>query len=482
MSGRSRVASLALALVVSACSQLACSPAAPSRSARSLLEIYDRDLDNARTYLPSLVAVPGILGSQIVDPSDGRMYWGAALGRAPRPTKKPADARKLALPMALGVPISQLEDELEAGAILSTVQVELATGPMQVRAYPGVFLGLTEHLLANEIATNNKLAANPKQLAESGWATPFRGFAYDWRREISTQVEALDLAVRAAAARRQRGGAGMRTDLVAHSMGALVVRYYLRYGTQLLPEDGSLPELTWAGAARVDHAILVAPPNTGSATVFENLVNGKVVSSVLPLYPAALVGTFPGLFELLPRPRHATVIFADDHEVVDIYSIELWRKYSWGMLADAQDEQLSWLLPEVETREERLEIADEHLQKSLRCAEQFHRALDLPAEPPPHLTIHLFASDERRTPDRFVVARDTGVVSMLDESLGDGSVTRASALGDERQGQQGTKGGRLVSPIAWSSVHWGSGDHLGLTANIDFIDNLLYIVLESPRE
>jgi triacylglycerol esterase/lipase EstA (alpha/beta hydrolase family) len=51
----------------------------------------------------------------------------------------------------------------------------------------------------------------------------------------------------------------VKFDIVAHSMGGLVARYYLRYGTQDLPPDGSLPELTWAGAQYVDNLIMVGP-------------------------------------------------------------------------------------------------------------------------------------------------------------------------------------------------------------------------------
>lgn len=36
----------------------------------------------------------------------------------------------------------------------------------------------------------------------------------------------------------------VKFDLVAHSMGSLVVRYYLRYGAADLPADGSLPPET----------------------------------------------------------------------------------------------------------------------------------------------------------------------------------------------------------------------------------------------
>ena len=47
------------------------------------------------------------------------------------------------------------------------------------------------------------------------------------------------------------------------------------YGAADLPEDGSLPELTWAGARDIGRVVFIAPPNSGSVLSFENLVNGK---------------------------------------------------------------------------------------------------------------------------------------------------------------------------------------------------------------
>ena len=41
---------------------------------------------------------------------------------------------------------------------------------------------------------------------------------------------------------------------------------------------------------------------------------------------------------------------------------------------------------------------------------------------------------------------------------------------------------RLVSPIQWDQVLFVFSDHLGITKDPAFADNLLYFLLESPRE
>ncbi len=56
---------------------------------------------------------------------------------------------------------------------------------------------------------------------------------------------------------------------------------------------------------------------------------------------------------------------------------------------------------------------------------------------------------------------------------------RSSALMDERVGGEWRPW--LVSPIAWTQVHFIFRDHLGLTQDPAFTDNVLYILLEDPR-
>jgi hypothetical protein len=58
-------------------------------------------------------------------------------------------------------------------------------------------------------------------------------------------------------------------------------------------------------------------------------------------------------------------------------------------------------------------------------------------------------------------------------------VLRSSALLDERVGQPWEP--RLRSPIPWTQVHFLFTDHLGLTRDPAFTDNVLFLLLEDAR-
>jgi hypothetical protein len=50
---------------------------------------------------------------------------------------------------------------------------------------------------------------------------------------------------------------------------------------------------------------------------------------------------------------------------------------------------------------------------------------------------------------------------------------------DEREEKK--LGKRLTSPIGWTQVLFIFSDHLGMTKDPAFVDNILYFLLESPR-
>ena len=155
------------------------------------------------------------------------------------------------------------------------------------------------------------------------------------------------------------------------------------------------------------------------------------------------------------------------------------ERYRWGLADPRRDKVLRWLLPEVDSVEERRAVALDHLRKTLARTEQFFRAVDAPAEPPEHLQLILIAGDADRTPSRIAVNPATGRVRVSERAPGDGTVTRDSALLDERVGARWRP--RLQSPIGWSHVLFRHSDHLGLTRDPAFSDYVLFTLLESPR-
>lgn len=444
-----------------------------SRDAAAIASIYRADSPQAGARASSIIFVPGIQGSVLVDPADGVRYWGRWWGDSPDAAGDPAALRKLARPMALGVPLSKLDDELVAGKTLLDVELRVPGQELHLRGYSGLFEGLFAYLKDPDA----KLAAGdalPMERIRRG-EFPIVEHGYDWRRDISREAARLHRTVLAAVEASK--DPDHRVDLVGHSMGCLLVRWYLRYGDQPIADDGTPPPLTWAGAQHVRRALIVAPPNAGSVAVLDVLLDGDQPSWALPRYPAALVGTFTSVYELLPRTEDQHVVDAATGQPVDLFDVATWEKLSWGLFAPQQAEVLAKLLPHVPDAAQRRAVARDHLVKVLRRARAFQAALDRPARPPPWLRLHLFAGDGRPTPAVVQVDLKTGARIVTRWAPGDGQVTRRSALRDRRPP---TAPGRLDSSVDWHSVHFLNEDHMGITASPAFFDDALYLLLDAP--
>jgi hypothetical protein len=82
------------------------------------------------------------------------------------------------------------------------------------------------------------------------------------------------------------------------------------------------------------------------------------------------------------------------------------------------------------------------------------------------------------TANRTRIPADGGV-EFTGWTPGDGSVTRASVLRDLR-----TPGGaarRVYGPIPREHAHFVFSDHVKMTSDPAFVDNVLHLLLEKPR-
>ena len=419
-----------------------------------------------------VIVVPGLMGSRLMDKDTGDLVWGGTEFSADPST--PEGARALALPIGHGgEPLDRLFDNVHPDGLLGTA----SPSAMGVALEFDVYRGLVKTMITGGFDFRETREA---ELARQFNAGSFE-FPYDWRRDIVEAARGLDdfikrkrEQVREVRAREFGVEVGeIKFDIVAHSMGTQVVRYYLMYGGQDLPADGSLPQLTWEGAKNVAHVILVAPPNEGSVTAFENLVNGKEFGTLLEGYPPALLGTFPSAYQLMPRARHARVEQAGDAAFAGIFEPGEWRRQHWGLADPDQIELLRILMPDAPGDGERVRRALAHQAKLLRRAEQFHRALDRPAPTPSDLDLFLVIGGGYATPARAVIDED-GTVRVDGVAEGDGVVLRASAL---RRGDQD----HVAARADYRSVLLLPEEHVEILGSKVFGDNLLYWLLEGRR-
>jgi hypothetical protein len=471
--GPSSSRALGIALVLIAVHGGCASPGEPDLS-----ELYTRPARYHDELRNPVVVIPGILGSKLRDSKTGLQVWGAFGGGAIDP-ETPDGARAIALPMKEGVPLAELRDAVTPAGVLDRLTVNFAGLPLGLKAYFYILRALGVGGYRDE----GLALAGAVDYGKDHF-TCFQ-FDYDWRRDNVENARRLDAFLREKAeyvheqrlARYGRSGP-VKFDIVAHSMGGLVARWYLRYGTQEPPPSGAAKP-TWAGAAMVDRLVIVGTPNGGSVQSLLQLVRGASFAPILPSYRAAILGTMPSVYQLLPRTRHGAVVLGEKGErVQNLYDSKLWETEGWGLLAKDQEPVLAELLPDVADPAQRRRIARDHLSKCLARARAFHEALDAPATAPSSVSIHLFAGDAVDTDAVVAIGKD-GALEVVEKAPGDGTVTRASALLDERAGATWVP--HLVSPIAWRSIRFLFTDHLGITKDPAFTDNVLWLLLEDAR-
>ncbi|MEM8792795.1 MAG: hypothetical protein AAGE80_14335 [Pseudomonadota bacterium] len=486
-----------IALAIAACSPKAKSP--------DLAQIYSGVAEAGGGELRRpLITIPGTLGSRLIDSATGTIVWGGGSRGLSADPDDPEEARLIALPLiANGEPFAEQKDMVRAAGVLDTARAEILGLPIDLEVYGGVrrtlgFGGFKVEPGATpqNADTDYTDIVSPTfhdyaALEEQDPATAFR-FDYDWRRDLVTLAQEFHLFV----LQRKQFVADQRTrltgqkvdvedvtfDLLAHSMGGLIARYYLMHGPADLTDKGSLPPITWAGAEHFNRVVIVASPNAGSIVAMDNLINGKELGPLQPVYSAPLLATHASTWQLMPRDRHNRVQFLGSAlgKGPNIYEPETWEANRWAMAGADAEPLLSWLLPDVIDPTARRDIALRHQARMLLRAERFHQAMDRWAQKPPHLDMFLVVGGGFETPSSAVVDPATGVFTLDGVEEGDGVVLRTSVLLDERQGNEYVAG--LKSPLRFDTVLFLPDEHVELTKNPVFGDNLLFWLLEQPRD
>ena len=250
-----------------------------------------------------VVVVPGIMGSGLLR-GDGTHVW--------LNFRNAVGSYNLGLPFT--IPLSASQDDLVPGTLLGADT-----------RLPRLF-GFTEYYDLLEVLEG--AGFRPSSQPRDG-APVHHVFTYDWRRDIVEAARRLDQTLEAMA--EARGDPDARFNMVAHSMGGLVARYYLRYGTAEPAEDAPV---TWAGARRIRNLMLVAVPSGGSIPSLEGLLFGSRVGLSYTTLAAPVIARMPSVYQLLPPPGVVSLL---DHTLeplpLDLHEVSTWERFGWGPFA-----------------------------------------------------------------------------------------------------------------------------------------------------
>ena len=380
----------------------------------------------ARTGKRPVIVIPGILGTELLNPKTREIVWPSAFRTSQE-----------------GLPISPdlaaNRDDLIPGKIIETVK--LARVLPEVYVYRDLLVALRRYAGYRDGDWNNPAA--------DGYQDTFYVFPYDWRQDNVSNARELIRRISQLKTKLQRPD--LKFNIVAHSMGGLIARYAAMYGDADLPPGDGPIEPTWQGAAHIGKIVMIGVPNEGSAEAFATLIDGYSITEGLrrrvPLLnklTAEDVVSAPAVFQLMP---HASAVrFLDENLqplAVDLYDQEVWKRYGWSVIYSSPD-----------FRRHHASDLDAYLAATLQRARRFHEALD--AMRPENTPVILLAiggdceetlsspvilRDEKRsrwltltrpreyrTSSGMKISKQKATDAMY--APGDGRVTRVSLLGE----------------------------------------------------
>ena len=447
-----------------------------------LTPFQKKSVDYQGPYRNPVIIVHGFLGSNMLDKKSGKNVWGKFSG-SDGYSISDEKMRALSIPMIIHKPLKDIKDETVPNGALNTVEIN--------------FLGMTfkENAYQNLVDILHKGGYQPEGLPldpGKSYNTLFQ-FSYDWRRDLQENAAKLQeyiIKKRKYLQKEYEALYGVKNydiqfDLIGHSMGGMVSRYFLRYGTAELPELNEKPNVTWAGSKYVDRLIILGTPNAGYLDTLLEMQKG----TKMPPFPPALVSTWMTYYQMLPAPSTKSVVYKDNpNEAVDIFDFQTWVKMKWGLASPKQEEVFKTLLPNVKNPVRRRLIAFDHLKKCLIRAKRFIRAMNVPAVPPPDVKLYLVLGNAVKTTRRARVDRKTGELEVPENSEdgktigygpGDGKVLATSAMYDMRAGAK-TWVPFFYGPIAWNSIIQLRAAHMGITTDPAFKDNVLFLLNSVP--
>lgn len=431
----------------------------PHVTEQTLMRVYAKQRVQPKTA--PVIFIPGLMGSILEEQSTGRTAWGRGFAGA---------LDILALP-------------IDAVRVTSNRDALVAKRPLDRLAWIPGLLEVDVYARIRDVTVRS-----------GGYTSGKDAFSlsYDWRRDFVEAAQQLGELIDHV--KEVWGEPDLKVDIVTHSAGGLIARYYVKYGVDDVLQHVPLPPPSYAGAAHVNQVIMLAPPNAGSFEAFQRLHEGLGIPAVGRV-STEVAFTMPSLYQLLPLDGAVFVDEAGRLLPVDLHDHENWVRYGWSVFHPRRmaRTRAQFLRDDPRTGAIMYEahVVDEHrfLKNALDRGRRFREALwqgDLDEErrrvryvilgsgcqPTVQRAQLIPRGDEWRT--RFSTG-SRRLQSVL-YGLGDGSVTKESLLGTQCEGEGGTQACVSRFPSAYSVFVCDT--HNDLTRSLAYLDNMLHALLD----
>lgn len=411
-----------------------------------------------------VIVIPGMMGSRLASERTGEVVWDVSLWRLL--TGKGFD--RLALPVDSPDFRKNRDDLIPAGLVYDSLGVDF---------YRGLVDTLTE--------AGGYTCVSPEDLDPG---TDCVLFAWDWRRDLVEAAVGLGQIIDRI--RVVRGRPDLKVDVVAHSAGGLIARYYARFGERdVLDLDPTEVKITLAGAAKLRNVVLIGTPNLGSIEGLQRIMMGTEVG--LANVGPELTATMPSVFELMPHPDQAWMVDDRGRRIErDLYDPETWRLYEVSVYNPDVRLRIRKRFASGREADAYLGELERFFARALERGRRFQRALSIPVRDLPARYI-VFGADCRMTPaicllesaggrpqirlrPDEVANRVKGIdYDRLMLEPGDGDVTRTSLLA--RQTLDAESSDDPIFPI--DRLVMTCEDHARLPGDFTLRHNLLTVLL-----
>jgi hypothetical protein len=313
-------------------------------------------------------------------------------------------------------------------------------------------------------------------------------YLYDWRLDNVAAARGLHEFIEAI--RRDYGEPRLRVDVLAHSNGGLLARYYARYGTADLPADGEFKP-TQAGAPAIRRLLIVGTPNLGTMQPVLAHLRGEEIG--LRRIPQEVVATCTGALQMMPHPAIPWVVDREGRALsLPLFDISTWRDCGWSIYAPRVAERAIEQHGGGAAGRDYLELLRAYLAKHLLRGRRFMESLAVPGGPS-ELHPYVFGGDCELTLARVIAERVNGRLLARErvedianpqagvdyQSLmfepGDTVVTRSSLLGRRTLNVAAPRA--EIESIEVANAVFLCEQHQALTGNATFQNNLLNTLL-----